>query len=51
MDIDWNTEEILVPDSMVGLIIGRGGDVITKLQMESGAKIQMAPDSGGLSER
>ena len=51
MDIDWNTEEILVPDSMVGLIIGRGGDVISRLQIECGAKIQMAPDSGGLPDR
>ena len=51
MDIDWNSELILVPDSMVGLIIGRGGDVISRLQMESGAKIQMAPDGLGLPER
>ena len=51
MDIDWNTEEILVPDSMVGLIIGRGGDVISRLQMESGAKLQMAPDGLGMPDR
>ena len=38
-------QEILVPDKMVGLIIGRGGDVISRLQLESGAKIQMAPNS------
>ena len=48
---DWKSEEILVPDKMVGLIIGRGGDVISKLQIESGAKIQMAPDSQGQPER
>ena len=48
---DMMSEEILVPDQMVGLIIGRGGDVISRLQMESGAKIQMAPDGLGLPER
>ena len=48
---DMIAEEILVPDKMVGLIIGRGGDVISRLQMESGAKIQMAPDGLGLLNR
>lgn len=32
---------------MVGLIIGRGGEQITRLQAETGCKIQMASDSGG----
>lgn len=46
------TAEIInVPDKMVGLIIGRGGEQITRLQAESGCKIQMAPDSGGLPDR
>ena len=45
------SEEILVPDKMVGLIIGRGGSVISSLQEEIGAKIQMAPDSLGLPNR
>ena len=49
--MDWRAEEILVPDRMVGLIIGRGGDVISRLQIESGAKIQMAPDSQGMTDR
>ncbi|XP_063237832.1 far upstream element-binding protein 2 isoform X2 [Bacillus rossius redtenbacheri] len=44
-------EDIRVPDKMVGLIIGRGGEQITRLQNESGCKIQMAPDSGGMPER
>lgn len=44
-------EDIKVPDKMVGLIIGRGGEQITRLQSESGCKIQMAADSGGLPER
>lgn len=44
-------EDIRVPDNMVGLIIGRGGEQITRLQSETGCKIQMAPESGGLPER
>merc|ERR1719244_2042821 len=36
---------------MVGMIIGRGGEQITRLQQESGCKIQMAPDSGGQAVR
>ena len=51
IEMDWRAEEILVPDRMVGLIIGRGGDVISRLQIESGAKIQMAPDSQGMTDR
>ncbi|XP_029996059.1 far upstream element-binding protein 2-like isoform X3 [Sphaeramia orbicularis] len=45
------TEEYTVPDSMVGLIIGRGGEQINKIQQDSGCKVQIAPDSGGLPER
>ncbi|KAG7491432.1 hypothetical protein MATL_G00003480 [Megalops atlanticus] len=45
------TEEYRVPDSMVGLIIGRGGEQINKIQQDSGCKVQIAPDSGGLPER
>ncbi|UYV80085.1 FUBP1 [Cordylochernes scorpioides] len=43
--------EFKVPDSMVGLIIGRGGEQINRIQSDSGCKVQMAPDSGGSSER
>lgn len=32
-------------------VIGRGGEQISRLQAESGAKIQMAPDSAGLPDR
>ena len=39
------SEEIKIPDRMVGLIIGRGGESISRLQTESGAKIQMSPQS------
>ena len=46
------TEEIRIPDRMVGLIIGRGGESISRLQTESGAKIQMSPQSmDGSQER
>ncbi|XP_061086265.1 far upstream element-binding protein 2-like [Conger conger] len=45
------TEEFSVPDGMVGLIIGRGGEQINKIQQDSGCKVQIAPDSGGLPER
>ncbi|XP_056263627.1 far upstream element-binding protein 2-like isoform X2 [Pseudoliparis swirei] len=46
-----STEEYSVPDSMVGLIIGRGGEHISKIQQESSCKVQIAPDSGGLPDR
>ncbi|TMS23654.1 Far upstream element-binding protein 2 [Larimichthys crocea] len=45
------TEEYRVPDGMVGLIIGRGGEQINKIQQDSGCKVQIAHDSAGLSER
>ncbi|XP_055013988.1 far upstream element-binding protein 2 isoform X1 [Boleophthalmus pectinirostris] len=45
------TDELKVPDSMVGLIIGRGGEQINKIQLESGCKVQIAHDSAGLPER
>ncbi|XP_059475011.1 far upstream element-binding protein 3 isoform X3 [Neocloeon triangulifer] len=45
------TEDIRVPDKMVGLIIGRGGEQITRLQNEAGCKIQMASDSHGMNDR
>jgi polyribonucleotide nucleotidyltransferase len=32
-------------------VIGRGGEQITRLQSETGCKIQMAAESGGLPER
>ncbi|GFN90241.1 far upstream element-binding protein 3 [Plakobranchus ocellatus] len=45
------TEDHKVPDKMVGLIIGKGGEQITRLQAETGCKVQIAADSGGLPER
>uniref|UniRef100_A0A3Q3FA09 Far upstream element (FUSE) binding protein 1 n=1 Tax=Labrus bergylta TaxID=56723 RepID=A0A3Q3FA09_9LABR len=46
-----SSEEFKVPDGMVGFIIGRGGEQISRLQQESGCKIQIAPDSGGMPDR
>ncbi|XP_069086539.1 far upstream element-binding protein 2 isoform X3 [Pleurodeles waltl] len=47
------TEEYRVPDGMVGLIIGRGGEQINKIQQDSGCKVQISSDadSGGMPER
>ncbi|XP_013882311.1 far upstream element-binding protein 2 [Austrofundulus limnaeus] len=45
------TEEYRVPDSMIGLIIGKGGEQINKIQHDSGCKVQIAHDSVGLPER
>uniref|UniRef100_A0A671VEN8 Far upstream element (FUSE) binding protein 1 n=1 Tax=Sparus aurata TaxID=8175 RepID=A0A671VEN8_SPAAU len=33
------------------VVIGRGGEQISRLQQESGCKIQIAPDSGGMPDR
>merc|ERR1719204_1856711 len=41
------TEEIFVPDNMVGLLIGRGGENITRMQQEASCKIQMSQDNQG----
>ncbi|XP_029180274.1 far upstream element-binding protein 3-like isoform X2 [Acropora muricata] len=38
------SEDVRIPNRFVGLIIGRGGEQINKLQSETGAKIQVAPD-------
>merc|ERR1719422_1604419 len=45
------SEQVMVPDNMVGLIIGRGGEQITRLQAESGCKIQMSQGSQGMPHR
>uniref|UniRef100_A0AAX7UX42 K Homology domain-containing protein n=1 Tax=Astatotilapia calliptera TaxID=8154 RepID=A0AAX7UX42_ASTCA len=37
--------------SLPVLVIGRGGEQISRLQQESGCKIQIAPDSGGMPDR
>lgn len=40
-----------VPDRMVGLIIGKGGEQISNIQSQSGARVQFAPDSEGRASR
>ena len=40
--VQVTSEQVLVPDAMVGLIIGRGGEQNSRLQSESKCKIQMA---------
>ncbi|XP_053549305.1 far upstream element-binding protein 1 isoform X2 [Bombina bombina] len=45
------TEEYKVPDGMVGFIIGRGGEQISRIQQDSGCKIQISPDSNGMPDR
>lgn len=42
-----NSEEMMVPNRMVGVIIGRGGETINRLQNDSGARIQCAPPDPG----
>ena len=37
-------EELKVPNALVGLIIGRGGESIQKLQMQTGATLQIAKE-------
>uniref|UniRef100_A0A669C6P0 Far upstream element (FUSE) binding protein 3 n=1 Tax=Oreochromis niloticus TaxID=8128 RepID=A0A669C6P0_ORENI len=47
----FTTEDFKVPDKMVGFIIGKGGEQISRIQQESGCKIQIASDSGGMLDR
>jgi len=44
-------EDYRIPDKFVGLVIGRGGEQIKRLQQESGCKIRIASDSDGTAER
>uniref|UniRef100_A0A8C7NZI4 Far upstream element (FUSE) binding protein 1 n=1 Tax=Oncorhynchus mykiss TaxID=8022 RepID=A0A8C7NZI4_ONCMY len=46
-----HTHTHTIPEGMVGFIIGRGGEQISRMQQESGCKIQIAPDSGGMPDR
>ncbi|XP_074653829.1 far upstream element-binding protein 3-like isoform X2 [Tubulanus polymorphus] len=45
------SDEHAIPDRMVGLVIGKGGETISTLQAKSGCKIQIAADSGGEPNR
>ncbi len=45
------TDVLVIPNKMVGLVIGRGGEQINRLQAETGCKIQMAQEQVGAMER
>jgi len=45
------TEEFPVPDAMVGMIIGRGGDQITKIQADTGCRVAVVPQPNGSQHR
>lgn len=40
-----------VPDNLVGLVIGRGGEQITKIQAETGCRVAVIPQSSGQATR
>ncbi|XP_064650196.1 far upstream element-binding protein 1-like isoform X2 [Lineus longissimus] len=42
-----HTDEMTIPNRMVGLIIGKNGETITKLQADSGCKVQIAQEECG----
>jgi len=44
-------EEYQVPDKLVGLVIGRGGEQLHRLQADTQCKVQIAPDAGGAADR
>lgn len=45
------SEEMKVPDKLVGLVIGKGGDQLHKLQAETQTKIVIAPEPTHNNER
>ncbi|XP_033103357.1 far upstream element-binding protein 1-like isoform X2 [Anneissia japonica] len=45
------TEDYKIPDGLVGLVIGRGGEQINRLQTETSCNIQISPDSNGMPDR
>lgn len=51
MNNTLTTEIISVPDRMVGLIIGKGGEQIAAIQQESDCRIQFAQDANGSPDR
>ncbi|KAL2927571.1 Far upstream element-binding protein 1, partial [Bienertia sinuspersici] len=40
-----SSKKIVIPNAKVGVIIGRGGEMIKNLQLESGARIQITRDA------
>nr|CAB3247376.1 far upstream element-binding protein [Phallusia mammillata] len=48
---DANRSFIPVPKAAVGVVIGKGGDMINQIQDETGTRIQFKPEEPGLPER
>jgi len=44
-------EDFKIPNNLVGLVIGRGGEQIKKLQSESQCKIRIASEDDGSAQR
>lgn len=51
MSSEVYNEDVKIPNNLVGLVIGRGGDTIKKLQAESQCKIKIASDPDGSPQR
>lgn len=49
--MDVVVEHIEVPDSCVGLVIGRGGEQISQIQQSSGCRVQMSGESTTTGQR
>ncbi|TKR72978.1 hypothetical protein L596_020354 [Steinernema carpocapsae] len=49
--MDVVVEMVDVPDSCVGLVIGRGGEQISQIQQQSGCRVQMAGESNATGKR
>jgi len=45
------TETFNVPDQLVGLIIGKNGEQINRIQQETGCRVQIVPQPNGTPER
>lgn len=43
--------EVSVPRPMVGIVIGKSGEMIRKIQLETGAKVQFVPDDNTSPDR
>jgi far upstream element-binding protein len=44
-------DQVMTPRSLVGIIIGKNGDMIKKITNETSCRIQFKPDDGQLAER
>jgi far upstream element-binding protein len=44
-------EELSIPDNFVGMVIGRGGENIKRIQMDSGCQVKISSDNNGTPYR